>query len=1125
MTVSSVIIKMNDYKQMKKTFNISTSQNRYKKMFVMDAKNTSKIVAFIRMNIFSSYFASGVNGLIYKTINNKMISKKVKRFVLLLSLFVLVCSYVQAQSADTLIIKGRIVNSVNEPVANVIVAIEGGIDFPALTDESGEFSLNALSGDEWLNIEPSSTYQNKRVFLNNRTELLIHLSNENLSSGYNKVSVLSQSMLKRDIISSFSELSVKNIKKTPTLSVDQYMQGRVPGVHVVNRSGLPGSGASILIRGINSINTTTQPLYIVDGIPLSSSGYFNSNLDGFSYNPLLIVNNLDISSTNVIKDPAITAAYGSKASNGLVIIETIDPSATETVIEFDFRSGYSITPSKQYPQLDAGHHKTLVNEMLTSSGVFEETVRENYPELFLTPDDNRFINYQHNTNWQDIIFDDATFTNLNINVKGGDEIARYGLSFGYTTANGIVKNTGYDGYNLRFVSLVDIFPWLKMNAGVSLNYSSSHMKESAKVAQTSPILTSLGKSPMLNPFQYNDDGQENIYLAPVDNLGVSNPQAIIDNFDASNSNIHFIPSIGVEASLNKNLHINSQIGLTYNVLKELIFMPNRGMELYYNDEAINVSKSTNSSLSSFYNNTYLKYNKTFGKAHLLTSTAGVNFLANEYKYDWAVAKNSPENDQYHMLQNGANNLREIGGTNRNYNWLSFYENVNYSFRDKYLVSASVSLDGSSRIGENAKNTIKLGGVPFGLFYGGGIGWRVSSEPFLKDLSWLEELKLRLTYGSTGNDDIGELNAANFYKAVKFRETVGLYPAIRPNDELTYEFVNQINGGLDIALLGSKLVTNIDIYHSETSNMLVYSPIEAYFGYDFRPENSGKVQNLGLDLGFFYRVIDKPDFKWDFQTSVSILRNEITEIKGDKLVTALQGVEIVNMPGQQANSFYGYIFEGVFASSSDAENANLVNKRKTPFRAGDAIFADLSGPDGNPDGVIDDYDKTVLGSSLPELFGGVSNTFTYKRWALNAFLQFVKGNEIFNYVRSQNESMKGLQNQSSNVQNRWQFEGQQTMVPRAVWGDIQGNSSFSSRWVEDGSYLRVKNISLSYTIPENFIGFKNAQFYISASNVFTFSKYLGYDPEFAYSYLQMEQGIDYGQTPQPRQFMVGFKLGL
>jgi TonB-linked SusC/RagA family outer membrane protein len=1059
------------------------------------------------------------------TMNKQVILGEVSRFALLTVIFVLCCSFVHAQVSDTIIVKGTVVNGINQPVSDVSVAIEGTSQTPSVTNKLGEFTLKALSGNEWLSVEPTSAYKSKRVFLNNRDKLVIYVTENNLSSGYDQIAVLSQSRLKRNIISSHSVLNTDNIRHSPTLSVDQYFEGRVSGLHVVNRSGDPGSGAFTLTRGINSINASNQPLYIVDGIPVTSQGIFSSNLDGYSYNPLLSINNQDISKVTLIKDPTLTAAYGSKASNGLIVIETLAPTALKTVIDFDLRYGTSLAPSENIPQLDAGQHKTLVGEILESSGKFEEQIRKEYPNLFLTPEDDRYIDYQHNTNWQDNIFTNAALYNLNVNIKGGDEIARYGLSFGYMKAGGIIESTGYDGINLRFVSLLNIFSWMKMNVGMSLNYSNSELKESAKVTQTNPILTSLGKSPMLNPYKYDSEGREIAVLAPVDELGVSNPQAVIDNYEASNNNVHFISSLGIEATINKNLALNSNFGFTYNVLKELIFMPNTGMEHYYNNEAINVSKVTNNSLTTFYNNTYLKYGKAFGNNHYLTLNTGFNILTNNFQLDWGLTKNAHKNDQYRMLQDGTTNLREIGGMNRIWNWFSLYENITYSYRDKYLLSASASLDGSSRVGDNASNTIKISGVPFGIFYAGGVGWRVSNEPFLKNVSWLEELKLRLTYGITGNDDIGETNATNYYNTVKFRQTVGLYPAVVLNDELTYETVSQMNGGIDISLLGNRFVTSIDFYSSVINNMLIYVPMKAYFGYDFRPENGGKMQNKGIDIELFLRIIDRPKFKWDLQTSLSAVKNEVLEIKGDKLVTSVVGAEIVNMPGEQGNSFYGYLYEGVYSTTEDANNDGHVSERRIPFGAGDAKFADISGPNGVPDGVINDYDKTVLGSSLPEKFGGLSNTFTYKRWALSAFLQFVNGNELFNYVRYQNERMTGLQNQSSNVLNRWQYQGHETMVPRALWNDPVGNSSFSSRWVEDGSYLRIKNVSLSYTISNKFLVFRNAQFYLTASNVFAFFKYLGYDPEFAYSYLQREQGIDYGQTPQPRQFMVGIKLGL
>jgi TonB-linked SusC/RagA family outer membrane protein len=554
-------------------------------------------------------------------------------------------------------------------------------------------------------------------------------------------------------------------------------------------------------------------------------------------------------------------------------------------------------------------------------------------------------------------------------------------------------------------------------------------------------------------------------------------------------------------------------------------MPNKGMELYYNKSAINVSKASNNSLTSFYNNTYLQYFKNIGTDHVITSNTGINIQTNNFEFDWGLTKNAHENDQYRMLQDGTNHMREIGGENRTWNWLSVYEYITYAYRDKYLLSASVSVDGSSRVGRNADNTIQIGDVPLGIFYAAGAAWRLSNESFLNSYSWLEEFKLRFSYGRSGNDDIGESNARNYYNAIKFRETVGLYPAVIPNDRLTYETVSQMNGGVDIGLWGNRLRTSIDIYQSVSNNLLIFTPLQAYLGYDYRPENGGRMQNRGIDLSLFYRVINQPRFKWDFQATASKVANEILEIKGDRLITPIQGGEVVNLAGHPANSFYGYIYQGVYATDEQARQAGLVNNRFIPYQAGDAIFADISGPNGVPDGVINQFDKTVIGTSIPDFFGGVSNTFTYKRWALSAFVQAIIGHEVFNYVRYQNERMSGLQNQSTSTLNRWQYDGHITDIPRALWEDPIGNSAFSTRWIEDGSFARLKNVSLSYTIPDDFLAFKNAQFYIAASNVYTWSKYLGYDPEFAISKTHFEQGIDYGQTPQPRQFIIGIKLGL
>jgi hypothetical protein len=415
-------------------------------------------------------------------------------------------------------------------------------------------------------------------------------------------------------------------------------------------------------------------------------------------------------------------------------------------------------------------------------------------------------------------------------------------------------------------------------------------------------------------------------------------------------------------------------------------------------------------------------------------------------------------------------------------------------------------------------------VPFGLFYAAGVAWRLSSESFLKNKYWLEDLKWRVSFGRTGNDDIGESSASNFYKAIKFRETVGLYPAVIQNNKLSYEIVTQLNTGIDISLFGNRITGTVDVFQSQTKNMLIFNPVSAYLGYDYRMENSGKMRNRGLEISLSGRIVDNGVFRWDLGTFISTVKNEVLDIKGNKLVTELLGAEIINAEGAPANSFYGYIFKGVYASTEDAVAAGLVNDKGMAYHAGDAIYADLSGPEGTPDGMINDYDKTAIGSPMPNFTGSLINSLTYKKFTVSAMIQFVSGNDLYNFVRYNNERMTGLENQSQNVLNRWQYEHQVTDVPRALWDDPQGNSDFSTRWIEDGSFVRLKNVSLSYRIPDEFLSFKNAEFYASANNLLTFTRYLGYDPEFSYSYLQIHQGIDYGLTPQTRQFIIGVKLG-
>lgn len=1056
------------------------------------------------------------------TIMIDCIEKIINSRKIVVLLFLLIGNIFYTIGQDSLVVKGVVLSDNRMPFPNVSVSIAGSLQLPVVTNEKGEFILKTKSGDEWLVVSPPGEYKSKKVFLNQRSELKIFVSSEDLLTGDDVFTILNTEVSRRNIVAASSEIHINNIRNQNPVTIDQYMSGLLPGAQVTSSSGMPGSPAIINLRGVRSVNTSNQPLILIDGMPLVNQGIFKSELSGYSYNQLSSLNILDVSKITVVKDPVISAAYGSNGSNGVIMIETLDPQTTETSVDVDFRTGVSLNQSKLISQLNANQHNTLVKEILTSSGTPEEDIETNYPSLFYTKADKKYIDYLYNTNWQKLIFNKSSFSNVNVAIKGGDEIARYGLSFGYITDKGIIKSTGFQGYNLRFVSRVNILKWLKMNTSVSLNYGSSDLKEAATVQQTSPILTSLSKSPMLGPFQHDLSGNLTTMLSEVDDLGVSNPLATIQNFSAENHNYGFSAVNDFEIIANKDLTIKSKLGLTYNILKENIYLPNHGMEHYYDNEAINVSKASNNDITSFYNNTYVSYRKTIAKDQIFTSNTGVNLEINKFQYDMGLSKNAPDNDKFRTLGKGLPIYFENGGLNDDWNWVSFYENAFYSFKDVLLFSGSLCLDMSSRLGANADNTVKIGSVPFGLFYSGGVAWRLSNMFNLKNIGWLEDFKVRASYGKSGNGDLGSLTGKNYYNNIRYNSVVGLYPAVLSNDRITFENVYQLNGGVDLSMFANRLVFNVDLYKSKTTNLLMYSPVDKMLGYDYQADNSGEMENKGFEFNTFVRVFAEKSFKWDVSFNISTIKNQITKMKNNEaVVTDLQGCQVVNKVGAPANSFYGYVYEGVFSNSIEAANANLVNNRGYAFKAGDAKFLNLN----NTDNVINDNDKTNIGSPLPKFFGGFSSALTYKHWTLSALLQFVSGNKIFNYVRYMNESMSDLRNQSVAVLNRWQNENQVTNVPRAFYNDPMGNSAFSTRWIEDGSFLRVKDITLSYRLPEKFLGFKNGECYISALNMFTIAKYLGYDPEFAYSFSQNQQGIDYGLSPQPRQFLIGIKIGL
>lgn len=1045
--------------------------------------------------------------------------------ILLMIVFVIPC-----RAQESIQIEGYIMNETGKGLGGISISLEGVLADPVISDSTGKFSIKAPSAHQWLIISPVDQYKTKRVYLDGRDRLMIRLTPLDLPSGEDLVLSTLNEKPRRMFISSNQPFRTTTLHRAIGQTIDEVFQDKVAGSFSIHGSGMPGSGAVNYIRGIKSMNTNNQPLYVIDGLPIESPGIFTPLLDGYSFNPLTSLDPNDITSINVLKDYSAGSAFGLRGSNGVVMIETLKPTEVRTIIDFRVRAGMTSAP-RQIPQLDALHYKTLANEMLFSSGKLEENLPQEYPGLFMLPTDPDYVRYNSNTNWQNEVFNNSLFNDYYLRIMGGDQIARYGLSVGYLDHDGIITNTNYNRFNVRFVGTFSLFRWLRMYVSSNLTRTTSDLKESARVEQTSPILSALRKNPLMGPFGYDDEGQQLQTFADVDELGVSNPAVILNNFSARNKNYRFLTSVRLEGDISSRLKWNSLIGINVNAVDELIFMPNHGMELYYNSEAYNVAKSLKDYLLALYNDNNLTYNARIGNQHEITATAGFRLGTTSFEEDWGIAKNSNENDEYRSLASGTSYLRELGGETNQWNRLGVYTRLNYTFRDRYMIHAGVVTETSTVIGKNAldkpgnDDLILIGEVPFGLFYSAGGAWRLSGESVLRDQNWLEDLKLRLTWGMAGNDDIGFENALRYYEIKHYRESSGMIPGNLSDRTIRTESGTQLNPGLDMALFGNRVMLSLDYFAGRTDNLLVYEPQLYYAGYQFAVNNNGSVSNKGWEVAGHTRLLSLGKFHWDLGLNLAQFTNEVLEISDDEIVTDFYGGSYISRKGESLLNFYGYQYDGVFSTEAEALEANLVNERGIAFGAGDARFVDISGPGGEPDQVIDDYDKTIIGSPIPDIYGSVNTSFTYGIWSLSGSIQFVKGNEVYNFVRSQNEQMSDLSNQSTRVLKRWQYEGQDTEVPRSSWNDPTGNAAFSSRWIEDGSYLRLKHLTLSCYIPSKFLAFRDAEFFITGINLITLSNYLGYDPEFAVSYNTMEQGIDYGLTPITRKFMIGIKFGL
>lgn len=962
-----------------------------------------------------------------------------------------------------------------------------GTNNATITDLNGNFTLN-VTGRQPVLVISYIGYVTTEVNVSGRAFVEVVLQ-EDVAALDEVVVVGYGTMRKKDVTGAVSSVRSGEITKNATSNVMQAIAGKMSGVQVVQNSGTPGGDVSILIRGVGTINDAS-PLYVIDGVPVSGGmWYLNPN---------------DVESIDVLKDASATAIYGSRGANGVVMVTTKQAQEGHTEINFDYSYGIQHS-AKTYKMLDASQYAALHNEMRTNAG----------PEYSLNPAFADPESLGAGTDWMDAIFRTAPMQKVNLSMLGGNQKISHATSLGYYTQDGIMKNSSYNRLSLQSNISSKLASNITVRANVNL---------SAENRRTQPVSTVIQNAMRILPSIpiYDDNGE---YAGPTGNAewngNALNPVAIINE-----QNYRM-----------KGFRMLSNISLEWEIIKGLKFKTTGGAELGYDYNnsyipkykwGMNESKNTMQTVTSAYEQLYLwdntlNYDKAFGK-HRINAMIGTSYQ--EYKKESVSAAGSGRASELTTELDNATKATDVGGNSYRWALMSYMARLHYSYDDRYLLTATFRADGSSKFGKDNR---------FGYFPSFAAAWNIGNEAFMQSVKPVSLLKLRAGYGQTGNQNIGAYAFAdklsvngvyNFGSQRGFESNLVnlIYPYLLSNPSVKWESVEQYNVGLDIGFLQNRIVANLDFYVKNTRDMLTKKPVPQTSGTsleqaDWPPVNIGKV----LNRGFEFTVNTKNfvgEFKWETSLNMSFNHNEVVSIGGPEI---LNGVSLIR-EGQPINSFYGYELGGIYQTLDEVFTGPVMENRApdkashNPYKntsPGDMWFVDV---DGN--GEINDLDRTVIGNPSPDCIFGFNNTFSYKNFDLSIFFQGALGNQVWNGVRASHESMNSTYNQLTTTLERWTGEGSSYSMPRAIYADPNNNSRASTRWLEDGAYAKLKNLTFGYTLPEKWIRkakMKALRLYVSLDNLCTITNYSGLDPEAGLS------GLDYGVYPSARTYMFGVSV--
>lgn len=1026
-------------------------------------------------------------------------------------------------------ISGTVKDESGMGLPGVTVLVEGTTT-GTVTDIDGNFSIEASEGQAL--IFSFIGLQRQRIVVGSATLLDVVMRTE--ENNLEEFVVVGYGTLqKKDITGSVSAISSEELKDQPVVSVDQAIAGRLAGVVVTQATGAPGGGTSVRIRGAGSLSAGNEPLYVVDGFPVTND-FDQRN------NPLNTINPNDIDNIQVLKDASATAIYGSRGSNGVILITTKSGKNGMSKIDFSISTGVQQV-EKTLDVLNATDFAYYVNESRNNAWVNSgpgrsasdpNSVRLNnvmylLPEVLSNPE-----SLGEGTNWQDEIFRTASMSNYQLNFSGGNEKTKYFVSGGYMSQEGVIINSDLERYSFRVNVESQMNKRVKVGANITPSYTFSNQSLAEGNWQGGGIIQSaITAAPHLTPYDefgnYTKITGQGIGLSEVDN-----PVKIAKEYFHQQQNLRLLGTSFAEFSLIDNLKFKALVGADIRNFREDIFSSS-----IINPNSVNATKpavgtNATSQTRNWLSEFTLSYNKSIGKHHF---DAVLGYTVQQESLDVnRMTGTNFANDNIKTI-NAAGLISSATSTKEEWALISYLARVNYNYDDRYLLTATFRRDGSSRFGEDNR---------WGSFPSVSLGWRISEEQFMEDVSWLSELRLRTSYGLTGNNfitnygSIGLTSIENYPLGLNGGTVSnGIRLSNIPNSTLGWERNSQADLGIEIGLLQNRIYASADYYNKITSDLLLNVPVPTLTGYSTALQNIGEIQNKGFEFTVTSRnTVGK--LKWTTDLNFSTNNIEVKALGPDgspiisRQATSASAPTHITEIGSAPGSFFGYNVIGVYQNQEEVDSSPVIlnGNGTVQSKPGQLKFEDVNG-----DGVINADDRRVLGSPFPDFTWGMTNSFTYKNIDFAFTLQGVQGFEVLNLARRYYGNYAGSYNVLSSASNGWMSEsdrgdGVSPMIDRNFNGYAGSTvvNNVTSLFVEDGSFLRLRNITLGYNLPASLLEkakLSSARFSFTVQNAYTFTDYEGYNPEVsAQGGSPLVPGVDAGGYPLARTFMFGLNVG-